>query len=296
MFDIRPGELVSVVVPAYNHEAYIAACLRSVFEQTYGDIELIVVDDCSDDQTFERAAEWLSQDGIQSRFARVRLLRNDTNLGAHASINRGILAAEGGLLTVVNSDDLFLPGRLAAIVAAMAAAGSGFGFSKVAPIDAQGAPFPAENLPWAVAGVFGRADQVAANFPSIGFGFLWLNIGISTGNFVFHRDLVKEVGLFRPFKSVHDWDFALRSILVTEPVYVPEALYGYRLHGTNSFRSLADIAGLEGVAMSRHFYDLARMRKVLNPLAPVPENWPWVYDLYFAWFPHKDPGFQPFAR
>ena len=104
--------LVSVVMPAYNAGPYIEQAIRSVLEQDYPNIELIVVDDGSKDGTPE-AVEALFGD-------RVRVLRQK-NGGPAAARNLGIRASNGTLLAFLDADDVWLPGKLQAQVSYMLA-------------------------------------------------------------------------------------------------------------------------------------------------------------------------------
>lgn len=107
------GPLVSVIMSAYNAAETLAGAARSILDQTYRDIELIVVDDCSTDGTADILAELAGADD------RVRVLRNDTNLGAYGSRNRGLEHAAGAYLTFHDADDWAHPQRIATHVAAM---------------------------------------------------------------------------------------------------------------------------------------------------------------------------------
>lgn len=101
--------LISVIIPAYNRGADIATAVHSVLEQDYRNLELIVVDDCSRDNTAE-VVERISD-------SRIRLLRRDTNGGASAARNTGIAAASGELIAFLDSDDSWLPSKLSRNVA-----------------------------------------------------------------------------------------------------------------------------------------------------------------------------------
>jgi glycosyltransferase involved in cell wall biosynthesis len=96
--------LVSVVIPIYNVEKYIGACLESMIAQTYPNLELWVVDDASTDNTMKEVAQF--QD------SRIRILRNKTNLGLAASVNRAILQAEGKYIARMDGDDISMPTRI----------------------------------------------------------------------------------------------------------------------------------------------------------------------------------------
>lgn len=98
------GPRVSVVIPAYNREATIERAMRSVLEQSVRDLELIVVDDASTDDTV-KAVEAVGD-------TRVRVLRHETNRRAGAARNTGIRAATGDYVAFLDSDDAWLPGKL----------------------------------------------------------------------------------------------------------------------------------------------------------------------------------------
>ena len=104
--------LFSVVCPAYNAERTIAAALRSVLGQTCEDFELIVVDDGSVDGTAGRVHALAAGD------SRIRL-RQQPNSGPAAARNRGFSEASGALVSIIDSDDLWLPGYLDAAAAAL---------------------------------------------------------------------------------------------------------------------------------------------------------------------------------
>ena len=94
--------LVSAVVPAYNAAAHIEHTLRSLLSQTYPHLEIVVVDDGSDDETLERIQK------IASQHHRVRVLQQ-SNLGVAAARNHGIQASRGEFIAPVDADDVWFP-------------------------------------------------------------------------------------------------------------------------------------------------------------------------------------------
>ena len=272
-------KLVSVVVPCYNHEQFVEAAIRSIAAQDYPRVEVVFIDDVSTDRSMEFADQTLRHPDIRSRLESVRLIRNEKNMGAARTINMGLSLATGEYLAILNSDDLFGPARFSQIIAEMESAESGFGFSRVVPIDSTGARVPWEALP-AQLGPIKQQDLAKELFPAISFAFFANNIAISTGNFVFSRKIWEAAGPFRDLAYVHDYDFALAAILECEPVYVPEDLYFYRLHGTNSYASLLHVAEVEGAIMLQRLSARIHANKVKNHLAPTRRNWPGVVDMY----------------
>ena len=100
---------VSVIIPAFNCENYIEAALASVFQQNFGDLELIVVDDGSTDGTPRILADYKD---------RVRLVAQE-NRGVASARNTGLAIARGDFVGFLDADDWWLPGRLAAQFAAL---------------------------------------------------------------------------------------------------------------------------------------------------------------------------------
>lgn len=101
-------ELISVVVICYNAEATIIETLESVKKQTYSNVELVVSDDCSKDNSVHIVREWLEKN--KSRFSNTKLLESKKNMGVVENCNRGIRAASGTYIQLVAGDDRLMPG------------------------------------------------------------------------------------------------------------------------------------------------------------------------------------------
>ena len=98
--------LCSVIMPAYNSERYIAEAIESVLQQSYRNIELIIVDDCSSDNTGTIIQEYASGD------ARVRYIKNDRNMGCAEARNIAIRYSAGKYISFIDSDDVWLSDKL----------------------------------------------------------------------------------------------------------------------------------------------------------------------------------------
>lgn len=95
-------EVVSVVIPVYNGEEYVEHCVLSVLNQTYPDLEIIIVDDGSIDNTFKICSN------LQAMDERIKLYKNDANMGLPHSRDIGISESKGEFITFVDADD-YLP-------------------------------------------------------------------------------------------------------------------------------------------------------------------------------------------
>ena len=97
--------LVSIVVVTYNSAKFILETLDSIFNQTYQNIELIITDDCSSDDTIKICNDWLQKN--KQRFARTGILIAERNSGIASNCNRGLCAAMGDWVSFFAGDDVF---------------------------------------------------------------------------------------------------------------------------------------------------------------------------------------------
>lgn len=98
--------LVSVIMPAYNAEKYIIQSIESVLAQSFSDFELIIIDDCSTDNTFDIVSS------LAERDSRIKCFKSDINSGVAKVRNRGISLSKGVWVALIDSDDLWLPEKL----------------------------------------------------------------------------------------------------------------------------------------------------------------------------------------
>ena len=274
--------LVSVVIPCYKHERFLEQALRSVAAQTYSEIEVIINDDCSPDGSVAEIKRIIADRNWQSRFSgRTKLFCFERNQGAHSSINYGVQRASGQIVAILNSDDAYHPERIERIVDAISQKQRKFVFTGVRYIDAENQDVTKTNPR---AKRYCQEQQQIAQFPSVGFACLSFNMGISTGNFAFTKSLYEHVGAFSHYLHCHDWDFLLRCLVQTEPYFLPEPLYDYRFHGTNSFEALHEQGVTESAALLRNYFKLANAGWTPNSIAPSALNWPSFYELFSQWY------------
>ena len=97
---------ISVVMPCYNEETNVGSAIESILSQTFQDIELIIIDDCSTDKTYEILEKY------EERDSRIRVFRNSVNMGVAESANIGIKNSKGDYIARMDADDVSLPKRL----------------------------------------------------------------------------------------------------------------------------------------------------------------------------------------
>lgn len=97
---------VSVITPAYNTEKYVSEAIESILNQTLGNFEYIIIDDCSTDDTWKIIQEYAKKD------ARIIALKNEKNLGIAGNRNRGLREAKGKYIVWQDADDISIPQRI----------------------------------------------------------------------------------------------------------------------------------------------------------------------------------------
>ncbi len=214
---------VSVVMPVYNGEAFLAEAVESILGQTYGDLELVVVDDCSGD----------GSGAIVDRYTDDRLVRarNAVRLGIAGTRNRGAELARGEFIAVMDQDDVSLPERLATEVRfleehpELEAAGSW-----VKLIDGQGEPVGEWRHPT-------EAEAVRRGLLDRGC--------IANGSALIRAGALRRLGGYRAIPIVDDYDLWLRLTDGRACVAnIPEFLFLYRVHERQTIRENAEEAEL----------------------------------------------------
>jgi glycosyltransferase involved in cell wall biosynthesis len=206
---VSADALVSAVIPTYNHGALVPEAVESALAQTWPNLEVIVVDDGSTDDTPARLA----------RFGdRIRIIRQD-HLGPAVARNAGIRASRGEWIGFLDSDDLWMPEKIARCVAALEDsrdAGVAYTAVRINELDT-GRKYP---LPQ-----YTMSGNLARDL------FLECK-GVNTSTLVVWRAALDKAGLFdEEFFRAQDWDLMVRLAEVCDYVHVPETLTERRLHG-----------------------------------------------------------------
>ena len=126
----REAGLVSIIMPSYNTASFIEETIQSVLNQTYTNWELIIVDDCSTDNTDEVL------ENIKD--SRIRYFKNDKNSGAAVSRNKALREAKGQWIAYLDSDDLWMPEKLEKQIHFMETNGYAFSYTNYEEIDVNG--------------------------------------------------------------------------------------------------------------------------------------------------------------
>jgi predicted HAD superfamily hydrolase/glycosyltransferase involved in cell wall biosynthesis len=218
-----PLPKISVLMPAFNHADYIEAAVESVLEQSLNDLELIVIDDASADETWLKLQRYASD-------PRVILYRHQQNQGAHSTLNEALEYARGDIITIINSDDIFLPDRLQQCCD-LIDKGADFVGSDIQLIDAQGSNIYEH---WWV-DAFTELKAVYAQHADWVSALLAGNMFMTTSNFVFNRSVFDKIGGFNNYRYVLDYEYLLRVLASGFNIqWLDCKLLNYRLHERNT--------------------------------------------------------------
>lgn len=106
--------LVSLLIPAYNHEKYIDDIMQSIMNQKYNNLEVFITDDCSIDNTFEKVCSWKAL--LNEKYQSVQIIRNEKNQGIVKTLNSMLKESTGKYIKPIASDDFLLPNTIEQLV------------------------------------------------------------------------------------------------------------------------------------------------------------------------------------
>lgn len=208
--------LVSILIPCYNCEAYLSACLESVVNQTYPNIEIICVDDCSEDSTRQ-----ILSDFVSDRLFRVVL--HEENLGVSVTRNELLTLASGQFILFIDSDDWIEPDMVERMMESVddsvdivscshddrSAEGHLLGTVRLEP------------------GMWAGDQQLLFFAKQIGAPLLW--------NKIFRKRLIGSIRFEENFRIGEDSDFCWKIFQISKGMrIVPDTLYHYRHHSDSA--------------------------------------------------------------
>ena len=263
--------MLSIVAASYNHRPYIERCLNSMMIQDVDELELIWIDDNSPDGTFDEVRRMMDSRHRSRRFSRVVLRQNRVNRGAHYSLNLGCRLSTGPIISLMNTDDYYHQARLGTMLKRYGGETHWIAFSNVTAVDNFETALPADPVGQSV--MF-DANRLVEQTGGVSAALLTRQIASSTGNVILTRALFDALGGFSDLRYCHDWMLMLNACWFCEPHFVPDRLYYYRLHATNSFRGLSHVAQSDSVEARRSFLQRLFLQAPENPNLLCPQREP----------------------
>jgi len=209
---------VSVVIPAYNHERYVGEAIQSVLDQTFQDLELIIINDGSTDNTETEILKFKDE--------RIRYFSQE-NRGLSATLNRGIELARGEYFNFLPSDDAFLPEKLATQLKAFEESKEiGVVFSYQLVVDGEGKEIKDDPIIDWFTVPFETKEEI---FPA-----LFERDFLSVPTALIRMECFKKIGLFdESLKTAQDYDLWMRILKYYDLQLIKRPLLKLRWHGAN---------------------------------------------------------------
>lgn len=206
--------LVSVIIPCYNHEKYVEQSILSVLNQTYKDVELIVIDDGSKDSSVEIIKS------IQTKFDFTFI--SQKNLGVCKTLNKGVLLSKGKYIAIIASDDYWDISKIQKQVEEIEKnQDSEFCFTQATEFDGLNKKR-----------IFPKRFKIG-NVLKI----IFIKDFVPAGSMMFSRKLFNKLLGFNENLKAEDWDFVIRSAANTKFCAVKEPLLYYRSHESNTMKT-----------------------------------------------------------
>lgn len=233
---------VAVAIPLYNYAQYIEETLESVKNQTFGPIDLVVVDDCSTDDSLAIARRWMEKN--QSRFAHLALLRNKNNASLGPTRNAAFAFTSARYVMALDADNVLLPACLERCCATLESSGAAAAF----PISKQ----------------FGNAEGLVSNHA-------WQGARLACSNYIDAMAMIRKsawaaCGGYASLPNREDYELWMKFIeRGFWAAQVPEVLALYRVHSA----SLVNTYTAQDMIKSGLWNALAKS----HPWIAVPTSW-----------------------
>ncbi|WP_136669278.1 glycosyltransferase [Flavobacterium sp. H122] len=201
---METDKLISIILPVYNGEKHLAKSIESCLSQSYKNIELIIVNDCSTDATLEIITDFASKDD------RIKIINNDINKKLPASLNIGHKVANGDLFTWTSHDNIYEPSAIEELAKPILLGHADVTYANLFLIDSEGNFKKETILPEIENLIFGNC---------VGASFLYRKE-------VFERNNGYNEHLF----LVEDYDFWIRAFNHSKFIHINNSFYNYRTH------------------------------------------------------------------
>lgn len=238
--------LVSVLIPAYNHENYVQETLKSIINQTYENIELIIIDDGSKDNTWNKIQEMEQE--CQKRFKRV-YIETKQNEGRQKTQNKLLKLAKGEYIYLIASDDLAKPQAIEKYVNFLSKNKDYtlcVGNDEI--IDFEGKvcywdkdrniEYDRKKAKYLTFVDFSKKKNPYFNNKKFG-SYKTLVIGNYIPNgFLIRKNIFENIGYYTPNAPLDDWWLMMQIAKYSKMKYINEILFSYRWHGSNTVKQI----------------------------------------------------------
>lgn len=236
--------LVSVIIPAYNHAQYADSTIRSIITQDYQNIELIIIDDGSRDNTLEVIESM--RERCEQRFVRFHV-ETQENQGTCVTLNRLIAKAQGAYVLLIASDDELLPGAISAMVAKMEQTPeAGLVVGRNIIMDSEGKTcfwdesrnnvYIPEKAKYLSFSDFLDATTYPTTHPKWGTYEALLQCNHIPNGYLIRKSIIDQIPPFTKEAPLEDWWLMLQITKISRIISIEEETFRYRWHSANTIK------------------------------------------------------------
>lgn len=226
--EIQP--LVSILIPSYNHEKYVDDCMRSLMEQDYDNLEVIIIDDCSSDGTYQKILSWEKK--LQGRFPIISIEKNEQNLGVTKTLNKMMRRCQGKYIKTIASDDFFVSEGITKMVLFFEThpeCGLIFANGIIGNKDTH---FPIRDEK-EYKMYYDEAPELSGNL----IEKMYQSNFIFAPGQMFSRKAYLQIGEFDEAIAIEDWDYYMRIIIAMPIAFLNDIVVMYRYTNTSMTQS-----------------------------------------------------------
>ncbi|MDX2416357.1 MAG: glycosyltransferase [Xanthomonadales bacterium] len=220
----KSAPLVSILIPSFNHEKYIAECLESVKSSDYQNLELILLDDGSSDRTYEIAKDWILAN--KDRFVKASCSQQ-ANTGICNTLNCLVSSSRGEYISVLASDDQLLPQGISQQVSCALKSNADLLLSDAELIDENGILIASSAFRF-----FGKNVTRLKNRSLLHLDIL-LNWNPPYQHHFIKKALFEKLGPYDTSYVIEDFDFCLRALVHANLGLCPHSTWRYRIRLSN---------------------------------------------------------------
>ncbi len=239
--------MISIILPSFNRAGFISATIESCLDQTYADFELIIVDDCSTDDSIQLIKSYQEKD------PRIKLIQNSNNKKLPATLNIGFEAASGDYYTWISDDNMFSPRALEEMIVVLDDHPEiGLVYTDYTTIDNEGKK---------IARIYQEEPEYLPIRDCVGACFLY------------RASVAQQVGGYNEkLFLIEDYEYFLRMGLKTKFFHLSKSLYYYRVHKASLTQSRKEEIRLAKLRLKEQFVS---KYNIPTKLKPIDELYTW---------------------
>ena len=240
---IQDKYLVTVICICYNHEQYVQDCIESIIKQTYQNIEFIIVDNNSQDNSVIIIEKFSNE--LSKRFINYKFMKNESNIGITKALNKAIRLSQGDFISFISADDVFVYDKTETQIIAFKSLDENYGVicgnidfinsnNQKIYLDSNGEIISKKNCYYEFGNEYllrnRNSKEIMSHYGE--YKTLFINNYIQAATVLIRRKVLEEVGLFDESFFYEDWPLWLNISKNYKFYYIDKVFFNYRKHPT----------------------------------------------------------------